>query len=118
MAPGLRDGQREGNTKGSSWVRRTHSKLLLALGGNSLGPGEARVSANEYEDDMERNVEAGSVLRERPVSTERRSVSTNWRPVSTERRPDAGGYMRADDTVCEDFESPPICGASAANVGR
>jgi hypothetical protein len=111
-------GDQRGNDPGRSWVRRTHSKLLLALGGNSVGPGEGRVSTYSYDDDMERKVEAGSVLRERLVSTEQRPVSTERRPVSTERRPDAGGYMRADDTAGEGCECPPICGASAANVGR
>ena len=67
---------------------------------------------------MERKVEAGSVLRERPVSIDLRPVSsTELRPVSTERRPDAGGYFRAVDTAGEAC-APPICGASAAKVGR
>ena len=55
---------------------------------------------------MDRKVEPGSVLRERPVS--------RARPEPIERRPDAG-YMRADDAA---GVACAICGASAGNVGR
>ena len=64
---------------------------------------------------MERKVEAGSVLRERPVSIDLRPVSlTERRPVSTERRPDAGGYFRAVDTAGEAC-APPMVGETFAH---
>ena len=59
-------------------------------------------------------MEIGSVLRERPVD---RPVD---RPVERPlRRPDAGGYCArdADDDAAGDAPDP-ICGASAAKVGR